>query len=166
MICMNMGIGLVAQIPDQPLSVSSNCYYDYTQAPTLLSSELEDVRDELTNPTNMTNTGIGDGLPLDNFVSQTESLARQTEIALSFFTGGYVITTIAQFTLGCTVTCDQALVNGKCEINNGSNFVYSPNPAIPMWDTISDTLQIIVFVALLLAIISLVLKWQGLSPYN
>lgn len=162
---MNLALGGIASVPGSPLSVDTNCYYA-TNAPTLLTPDLEDVRDELLQPTNMTSTGVGDGLPLSNFLEQTETLARQSEMAMSFFTGGYVINTIANVTLGCTVTCDEALIDGKCDIPNGASFVYTANAPSAIWTAISLSLQTIVFVALILTIIYLITGRQVLSPYS
>ena len=169
MICLNLGLGAIASVPGSPISVDSNCYYNTANSsnpPELLTPELEDIPDELLVPSNMTNTGIGDGLPLDNFLDQSQSLARQAEIAMSFFTGGYVINSIASITLGCTVTCDQALINGKCDIHNGANFVYTANVISPMWTALSTALQGLVFVALILTIIYLITGKQPLNPYS
>ena len=165
MICMNLALGGIASVPGSPLSVDTNCYYS-TNPPALLTTDLEDVRDELLQPTNMTSTGVGDGLPLSNFLEQTETLARQSEMAMSFFTGGYVINTIANVTMGCTVTCSEALIDGKCDIHGTANFIYTANAPMGIWTTISIALQSIVFVALILTIIYLITGRQVLSPYS
>ena len=168
MICMNVGLGAVAQIPDQPLSIDNNCYYNsnLNDVSQFDSSNLEDIRDEILQPTNMTSSGEGDGLPLNNFTNPIESAARQLEIILSFFTGGYVINTVANVTLGCTVTCDQALVDGKCAVGNGANFVYTPNTPLAMWQTFSAAFQIIVIVLLLTTIVHLLRGSTLFSPHS
>ena len=168
MICLNAGLGAIAQVPDQPLSIDNNCYYNsnVNDVSQFEAGNLEDIRDELLVPSNMTSSGEGDGLPLNNFTQATETLMRQLEIAMSFFTGGYVINTVANVTMGCTVSCDQALVDGKCPIGNGANFVYTPNTPLAMWQIFSAVFQIVVMVLLLFTIIHLIRSSSLLSPHT
>ena len=163
-ICLNMVIGAVALQDGHAVSVSSNCYFSGVNDISQFDNDaIQDMRDEMLIPTNMTSTGEGDGTPLDNFTQMVEIGQRQLEIALSFFTGGYVINSIANVTMGCSITCDQALVNGGCDIHNGANFVYTANNSSQMWQNFSMGLQGLVLVAMFVAIIHIL---RGSTPLN
>ena len=158
-----MGLGGIASIGGHSLSLDNNCYYNTTTQPGTSGypSDLTTITEEMLDPTNVDNTGSGDGSFLSNFTQGAETLARQTEVAMSLFTGGYIVNTIGNITLGCTVNCDEELIDGKfCDIHNGANFVYTAKAPNDIWIAVSLGLQTIISLATLLTIIYIVLGRQ------
>ena len=126
-----------------------------------------DLISDLQVPTNSTSTGEGDGSQLDSFTEAAEILARTVDLAKNFLTGGYVVNTIGNITVGCDITCDEALIDTvddgvdnptQCDIHGTSNFSYDYNPATnEIWVAFSWGIQLAVLALLAYTILTLVL---------
>lgn len=178
MIGINAVLGGIGGIPGHAASTYS-CYYPQVTAveiDPLKEATGQDLLDQTTgesdlisdlqDPTNDSNTGEGDGTPLDSFTQTAEILARSVDLIKNFLTGGYVVNTLGNLVIGCDITCDEALIDTvddgvdhptQCDIHGTASFSYDYNPATnDIWVMFSWGIQLVVLTLLAYTLLTLV----------
>ena len=171
-VCFNVMFGLGAlgtNVYENPLHIGG-CYWDETAAiaqnkdPVAHQGGGEttaDVVNELTNPTNSTSTGGGDGSILDTFTEGTESTLKTIQVAKDFLGGTYVIDVFQNLVFQCDYIYDENEPAGWTGGPYHGWYLVPATNSNPVYDQLMELFTILIAIAVIVTIIHIVRPgWQ------